>query len=532
MKTFYQAFLALLLVAAVPAAAQAPLFNSYPSAEAVIYLDFDGHTVNGTSWNYNGPIVCESANISQEKIAEVFNRIAEDYRPFNINVTTDSAKYAAAPAAKRMRAIFTTSHNWYGSGAGGVAYINSFSWGDNTPCFVFTALFNYNVKNISEGGSHEIGHTLGLSHQASYNASCAKTSDYNYGTGNGETGWAPIMGVGYYQNFTVWHNGSDPYGCNNVQNDLSIITNSYNGFGYRADDHSNMMPTATEAAFTTNRFAVNGVISKTDDVDVFKFRMPQTGGFKLSAVPYNVGTGNTGSDLDLQIDLLDGSKKVIGSYNPGNALSSVVDTMLTSGVYYLKVDGQGNQYASEYGSLGSYSLEGIYTDVSTLPLRNLELKGNAEGGKHSLSWTVDADEKIVSQEVEVSEDGRTYRTLDAVAGGARTFEYMSVAAGLLHYRLQVLFDNGKLYYSNMIGLKSGTIPAPHLQNSLVRSGALNVNSPGRFTYSILDYQGRQVLGGSLLRGTTTLDISHISTGSYLFRFTNGQQQFVEKFVKQ
>ena len=89
--------------------AQDPLFNSYPSAQAVIFLDFDGHTVNGTSWNYNGPIVCGTSGLDNSQITEIFNRVAEDYRPFNINVTTDSTKYLAAPANKRMRVILTVS---------------------------------------------------------------------------------------------------------------------------------------------------------------------------------------------------------------------------------------------------------------------------------------------------------------------------------------------------------------------------------------------------------------------------------------
>ena len=77
--------------------AQVPVMSSYPSASAVLFLDFDGHTVTGTSWNYAGPIVCNGSGLDNTKIIEIFNRVAEDYRPFNLNVTTDSTKYLAAP---------------------------------------------------------------------------------------------------------------------------------------------------------------------------------------------------------------------------------------------------------------------------------------------------------------------------------------------------------------------------------------------------------------------------------------------------
>src|SRR6476660_7365776 len=93
----------LALISTTVIKSQVPLLNSYPSAAAVVFLDFDGHTVNGTSWNYNGPIACGASGLNNSQITEVFNRVAEDYRPFNINITTDSNKYLAAPANQRPR---------------------------------------------------------------------------------------------------------------------------------------------------------------------------------------------------------------------------------------------------------------------------------------------------------------------------------------------------------------------------------------------------------------------------------------------
>ena len=109
----------------------------------------------------------------QLQITEVFNRVAEDYRPFTINVTTDSTKYLSAPVNQRTRVVITVTSDWYGS-AGGVSFVNSFTWGDNTPCFVFSELLGYKPKNIAEAASHEAGHTLGLRHQSTYDANCAK----------------------------------------------------------------------------------------------------------------------------------------------------------------------------------------------------------------------------------------------------------------------------------------------------------------------------------------------------------------------
>ena len=61
------------------AAAQVPVLSSYPEAKATIFLDFDGHTVEGTTWNWTGqPIVCAGSGLSNEKILQVFNSVAED----------------------------------------------------------------------------------------------------------------------------------------------------------------------------------------------------------------------------------------------------------------------------------------------------------------------------------------------------------------------------------------------------------------------------------------------------------------------
>ncbi len=115
-KLFQSTLMTLMLCGALTTKAQVPLLSSYPSAQAVIFLDFDGETVENTSWNLNGPIVCGPSGLNTAQMTEVFNRVSEDYRPFNLNVTTDSTKYLSAPIAKRMRIVVTITSDWYGSG--------------------------------------------------------------------------------------------------------------------------------------------------------------------------------------------------------------------------------------------------------------------------------------------------------------------------------------------------------------------------------------------------------------------------------
>lgn len=506
---------------------QIPVYNSYPSAAATVFLDFDGQYVEGTSWNYVGPLSLGPANMTNDQITEIFNRVAEDYRPFKINVTTDSTKYWAAPVMQRMRVILTVTSSWYGA-AGGVSYINSFIWGDNTPCFVFTALLNYRTKYVAEAASHEIGHSLGLNHQSSYDAFCNMTAEYNAGVGSGEIAWAPIMGVGYYRNFTLWHYGSNPWGCSSYQDDLSIITNN---IGYRDDDYSGSINGSTpQVNFVNSRFTVNGVVETVTDKDVFKFTMPVQGLFHLDANPYNVGSGDNGSNLDVNIELLTSNKNVVGTYNPDIALNASIDTFLNAGSYYLRVQGSGNAYAPDYASLGSYTLSASYLPVTVLPVHSLQLNGINDNGRHRINWIIEADEVISQQTLEVSADGANFQPLNFLPSRVRNYTYKPDNDGTLYYRLKVSFENNRDYHSNIISIRS-IANKPRISNNTVHN-SVQVNSSSPFDYSIVDYSGRSVRKGKLAQGTNSISTFELNNGMYIIQFSNGQDQYAEKFMKQ
>ncbi|MEZ0216588.1 MAG: zinc-dependent metalloprotease family protein, partial [Rariglobus sp.] len=226
-------------------------FSSRPEATAVVFLDFDGAEVTEPDWNppdhddnpQTPPVIhAMFSGLNDDQLKEVWQRVAEDYRAFNINVTTDEAVYNSAPVGTRMRCIVTPT--LVVPNAGGVAYLGSWAdagapdYSDNVPCWVFTSQLAYDPKSVAEAISHEIGHTLGLSHDGLKDAGGVTVEDYYNGHGTGATGWAPIMGTAYYQPLSQWSRGEYVSGANvanNTEDDLTIIASSGNRTGYVTD---------------------------------------------------------------------------------------------------------------------------------------------------------------------------------------------------------------------------------------------------------------------------------------------------------
>ena len=315
--------------------------QSLPSASRCMMLDFDGQYVVNTPWEDGRAINAAPSGMSDADIQAFWELVSEDFRPFNVNITTSEAVFNRYPRNQRMRCIITPTN--FTGGAGGVAFGGSFSWNDDTPCWVFMP----SPKAGGEAASHELGHTVGLAHDG-------RTSPQeNYFAGHGD--WAPIMGVGYYRPITQWSRG-EYSNANNRQDDLSIIAGYLN---YRGDDHGNNFAGSTTININANNQITRqqGVIERTGDLDFFRFNCG-TGNVAL-----DINTVGRYGDLDILVRLYEASTgNQIGVFN-GNGLNTRLEAYLDAGQYYLAIDGTGagnaatNGY-SDYASLGSFFITG------------------------------------------------------------------------------------------------------------------------------------------------------------------------------
>jgi hypothetical protein len=361
-----------------------PALHSRPGASKVIFIDFDGHVITNTAWNKiasYGPVTrwdCRPydtdgdettfSEVELAAITQIWQRVAEDFAPFDVNVTTEQ------PATWHEDVCFvlvTKDVDKNGVkcphfGYGGIAYLDTFGdphsvFGTND-CYAPVWVMEMTVPNTAEAISHEAGHAFGLHHDGT------TSLEYYYGHDNGSISWGPIMGAAYYKKISQWSKGDYKDANNTYEDDIAIIA----GFlGYRPDDHGGSHETATVLTnLAAGDFEASGVIGQTGEVDVFSFTT-SGGEVSISAAPYRSTSEYSytswGGNLDVLMELYNEEGTVVASNNPTLLATAGLSVTLPAGTYYLhiKPTGVGNPTGAtptgyvQYGSLGQYNLSGV-----------------------------------------------------------------------------------------------------------------------------------------------------------------------------
>jgi len=414
------------LAAAPIPVANPPIYHSRPGSSRVVILDFNGHYVTGTAWNggsgefdaipfdTDGDITTFSDS-EQTAIKRIWQRVAEDFAPFDVNVTTQEPA-TLTNSTGRLLITRNTDRNGKGnpsSGAGGVAYLSVFGGGNYVSTYSPAWVYSNNLGNredyIAEAASHEMGHNLGLSHDGTTSG-----ASYYSGHGSGQTSWSTLMGTGYNQNVSQWSKG-EYTNANNTQDDLSTISGR---IPYRPDDHGNTNGTSTELTRSGTTISSTtpetdpgntspqnkGVIETTADIDVFRFTTG-AGAITLNVNPW-VSPGNTrGGNLDIRADLYDATGNLLRTENPDSTTGVTISYTASEGTYYLHIQGVGvgtplaspaNGY-TEYGSLGQYFISGtvqLPAGDQTPPTAVLNASSVTAGGGTTHSFTVTYSDDI------------------------------------------------------------------------------------------------------------------------------------------
>lgn len=408
--------------ASVPVATP-PAYNSKPGATKHIYLDFNGAIVSGTAWNSSAGVSSWNVKVwSQDGDRTTFNdaeqawmkniwqRVAEDYAPFDINVTTDVAYDPVNYNGNKdnvgwLLICETTDNNNVAlphAGSGGVAYVGVFGETNYNPTYQPAWVTSTNGGGdpdiVAEAASHEMGHNMGLSHDG-----LTSGAAYYGGHGTGSISWGPIMGVGYGRNVSQWSKG-EYYLANETEDDLDIISDRV---AYRADDHGNSNAAATALTVTAgttissttpqndpaNESPENkGIIETNTDVDVFAFETG-AGAVQLNVNPWKQPTDTFGGNLDVSMELYNEQGDMVASNNPETETYAGISMTLPAGIYYLHVknSGAGNPKATSptgytsYGSLGQYFISG--TIIDPIPMLRI---GSITPRSAAFGSTVDA----------------------------------------------------------------------------------------------------------------------------------------------
>ncbi|MCW2737470.1 M12 family metallo-peptidase [Nocardioides sp.] len=339
--------------------------SSRPASTRTVYLDFDGATYSGTSWQGGAEIVspaysldADRASFSDTERAQIYlawKVVSEDFAAFDVNVTTrrpDPSAITRTSASDPTYGVpvVITPTNSVGSGCscGGEAYVGVFASVAATgyqPAWIFTDGSGTVGDNVGQVISHEVGHTFGLSHDGT-----SHTSYYS-----GAEGWGPIMGASYGRRAAHWSRG-EYADANNTEDDVAIIARSAPTV---PDDHSDGPAGATPIAAGV---PTTGTIASRTDTDAFSFTVS-------GAATLTVAGPSGYSNLDAQLTIHDAAGTVVATVDPtadtasdaSMAATWTVTPSATATTYTAVVDGVGSGTPSQAGRYSDYGSFGAYT---------------------------------------------------------------------------------------------------------------------------------------------------------------------------
>nr|MBA3484103.1 hypothetical protein [Pirellulales bacterium] len=380
-----------------------PVLHSNLGASRTIYLNFTGNKV-AEEWNTergdlsglvtyafdtDGDPSQFSVN-EQYMIRQIWEIVAEDYAPFDVDVTTDYAGPFGNGQALNV-AIGGTDRDQLLST--GIARADGFSNFSTLPSVVVTTNVRYQMAYsaatpelksrglydrdlgtselkaqkdeiirrymdlvewetmvaIGNTVSHESGHAFGLVHHENFVEGTPHT-EYSVGT----VTWTPIMGSNLSTDRHTWS-----YPDVTFQDQLEVLADD---LGARTDDHPDAYATPLIAADSGLLFEQSGIITTMDDADAFSFRVQYDGIYHVAVNVPQFG------NLDSRFELYSPGD-LVGAGNNFDQLSETGQFLLEAGKDYLLVV----KSNGVYGDLGRYTVSVTWPILETGPLAEIPL---------------------------------------------------------------------------------------------------------------------------------------------------------------
>jgi hypothetical protein len=396
-----------------------PVFHSNPGALRIVYLDFDGYCednylVRGLPAETWPPFDTSS---DPNAIRDIWERVAEDFAPFDVDVTTQYPSnmgehfFWDSDAGERLsgiRVVITGADLLTGHGRSpehplpyNVAYVDQFARQSGV-------LQRRSNRAVAQTVSHELGHTfsfylsdvtgasLGLSHYTlpRHNLTAQhKTPILGLAANERDIWWKDSMVAVVGENGAVVHR---------PQEDMMVL---WAATDFRADDHRDEAGLATPLVSSggATSLAGRGIVTMNaasfpsscaiwgdpahpvcyfwrqahgpqpgllDDEDFFRFRTANAGTFEVRALTINnPGSDFTRANLDAEIELW--RKPAGGAWTrlPSTAFTRLsLPDDLSVGISVTESSASGAEYAVAIKSAGRYGDLGQYSVTATGPV--------------------------------------------------------------------------------------------------------------------------------------------------------------------